>query len=246
MVDVPKQDRDLKLPAIQVNGRTYVKYDPTIALDVVERVADGELLTDICNRQTGPVSKSTFLKWVATVPEVAKAYAAAQQLSALSFEEAAIKKAQATAMAPGSTQNVAAANLLVSQYRWSAARRNPTKYSDKGNTSIVVPVNITSSLNLGTSKQSIDVEVPDMYTIHIPGKEEDTVDAEFTELNSEREVEPAAPLVTKDTLKEILHTDKPVIGVSHQPLFAKNKKPNGFQPGPRKRVLVPRAPKEKK
>lgn len=251
MTDSPAQDRKLGLARIERGGRFYTKYDPSIALDIVERVAEGELLSKICAKDAVPltVTKQTFLRWVASVPELQTAYSAAIQISAHSFEEKAIDRAQRVADAPGSPQNVSAASLLISQYRWSAARRNPTRYSDKGNTQIVVPINITSSLDLGTGEQTSNVEVPDIYTISLP-----VVEGEFSEVTDEpgnvetprpeaRAVEEQKKEITKEDFKGILRPDIPVVGSSRQPILEASKKRPGSPPGPRKRVLTPRTSK---
>lgn len=250
----------MKLPAVEVGGRFFTRYDPNIALDIVERIADGELLSKITAKDAEPVTitKQTFLRWVSTVPELAKAYAAAMQVSAHAFEEKAIDKAERVAANPGSPQNVSAASLLISQYRWSAARRNPTRYSDKGNTQIVVPINIHTSLDLGPGNRTDTVEVPDIYTISIPQKEEIT-DGEFTEVQSGSEPEPDVSTEIaeegvlsnaavddradkeKARIRELLKTTEPVVGVSHQPIYAEQRKSPGAPKGPRKRVLTPRA-----
>lgn len=265
MIDRPNRERrQLNLPAIEVGGRYFTKYNPNIALDIVERIADGELLSKITAPDAVPltITKATFLRWVSTVPELQTAYAAAVQISAHAFEEKAIDKAERTALAPGSPQNVSAASLLISQYRWSAARRNPTKYSDKGNTQIVVPININTTLDLGSSdKQGRDVEVPDIYTIKFPEK---VTEGEFSEVENEPEdvlageegegknedkAEEVTPLDTDAALAKLqkakeewaiaLRVDEPVVGTQRQPLIARKGKP-GSPKGPRKRVLTPR------
>lgn len=251
MADSPQRERDMKLPRVEHGGRFYTKYDPNIALDIVERIAEGELLSKICAKDADPltVTKQTFLRWVATVPELQTAYSAAIQISAHSFEEKAIDRAQRVADAPGSPQNVSAASLLISQYRWSAARRNPTRYSDKGNTQIVVPINITSSLDLGTGEQTSNVEVPDIYTIKL-----DIAEGEFNEVTDEpgdvetpreeaRAIEDKSKEITKEAFREILRPDIPVIGSDRQPIHVAARKRPGSPPGPRKRVLTPRKPK---
>lgn len=237
----------MHLPAIEVGGRYFTKYDPNIALDIVEKIADGELLSKITGKEAVPqtITKQTFLRWVATVPELQTAYSAALQISAHSFEEKAIDKAEKVAAAPGSPQNVSAASLLISQYRWSAARRNPTRYSDKGNTQIVVPVNINTTLDMGDLRQSMDVEVPDIYTISIPNVEE----GEFNELDESgslrRDGGNNNAVEEKDSVKEgfkaLLRVDEPVIGTQRQPIIHSTNK-GGSPPGPRKRVLTPRKP----
>ena len=240
------------LSRVEVGGRYFTKYDPNIALDIVERIADGELLSKITAKDAVPltITKQTFLRWVSTVPELSKAYAAAVQVSAHAFEEKAIDKAERTATNPGSPQNVSAASLLISQYRWSAARRNPTRYSDKGNTQIVVPININTTLDLGPGNRTDSVEVPDIYTISFP-KKEDAEDADFKELPSGSEPDGNESNAAvddradkeKERIRSLLATTEPVVGVSHQPIYAEQRKKAGAPKGPRKRVLTPRTPK---
>lgn len=252
MADRPARERyNLKLPAVSTGGRWFTKYDPNIALDIVEKIADGELLSKLTAKDAIPltVTKQTFLRWVSSVPELQKAYSAALQLSAHAFEEKAIDKAEKVALAPGSPQNVSAASLLISQYRWSAARRNPTRYSDKGNTQIVVPVNINTTLDMGSGHQTVDVEVPDIYTISVPMKDKDIVEGEFSEVQDTRsgvDVQSSngrsnnsTPEITKEDFRSIIRPDLPTIGTQRQPLIARKGKPGG-KPGPRKRVLTPR------
>lgn len=246
MADHPQRERDMKLPAIEKGGRFFTKYDPNIALDIVERIADGELLSRITAKDAEPltITKQTFLRWVATVPELQTAYSAAMQISAHAFEEKAIDKAERTALLPGTPQNVSAASLLISQYRWSAARRNPTRYSDKGNTQIVVPVSINTTLDLGSQKQTIDVEIPDIYTIKLNAEEGEFSELTPSESGERSEIsgnETSIPSI-HDQFKELLRPDVPVVGTSHQPILqSKNK--GGAPKGPRKRVLVPRIKK---
>jgi hypothetical protein len=243
MADRPQRERDMKLPAIETGGRWFTKYNPQIALEIVERIADGELLSRITAKDAVPqtVTRQTFLRWVATVPELQSAYSAALQISAHAFEEKAIEKAEATADKPGSPQNVSAASLLISQYRWSASRRNPTKYSDKGNTQIVVPVNINTTLDMGSSKQTVDVEVPDIYTIKIPSPDAERIeDGEFEEVKGEGSDEAIGSReAASEQFRELLRPDTPVVGTQAQPLIARRGEGKGV-PGPRKRVLVPR------
>lgn len=245
MADNPARERRMNLPVVESGGRWFTKYNPQIALEIVERIADGDLLSRITAKDAIPltVTRTTFLRWVATVPELATAYSAAMQLSAHAFEEKAIEKAEKVAALPGSPQNVSAASLLISQYRWSASRRNPTRYSDKGNTQIIVPVNINTTLDMGSGKQSVDVEVPDIYTIKIPEKVEE---GEFVELETssdeQRKSGDNEQTTFKEQLRDLLRPEVPIVGTQSQPLIARTGKP-GSKPGPRKRVLTPRRPK---
>jgi hypothetical protein len=137
-------------------------------------------------------SKATFLKWVATHPQLREAYEAAQMLSALDMEEEALDLSRA-ATASSRTQNeLRAAQMLIEQLRWSATRRDPKKYSDKGNQAVVVPIQITTSLDMA-SDASIAAggtpEYPNIYgltaKLEAPKENPDAtepIDAEFTEL----------------------------------------------------------------
>lgn len=252
MVDRPSRERkELKLPAIETKGgRWFTKYNPDIALDIVEQIADGELLSKITATDAVPltVTKQTFLRWVSSVPELQTAYSAALQLSAHSFEEKAIDKAERTALLPGTPQNVSAASLLISQYRWSAARRNPTRYSDKGNTQIVVPVNINTTLDMGSNSQSVEVEVPNIYTISIARPDEkEIVEGEFTDVvepkSTEESILEGTTEITKEDFRAIIRPDLPTIGTQRQPLLARTGRPTGNLGVPRKRVLTPRVKK---
>lgn len=238
----------MHLPTVEVKGRFFTKYNPQIALDIVERIADGELLSKITAKDAEPltVTKQTFLRWVATVPELSTAYSAAMQISAHAFEEKAIDYAERTAKLPGSPQNVSAASLLISQYRWSAARRNPTRYSDKGNTQIVVPVNINTTLNMGDQRQTVDVEVPNIYTISVPVKEDKPIiEGEFNELEGQdtKSESPSEIAEAKAAFRDLLRPEIPIDGTKSQPLFAREHGKPGSPKGPRKRVLTPRTPK---
>jgi len=171
MADTPKQDRDLKLPRTQIGSRFVTKYDPLIALEIVEQIAEGKLLREICTPENNMPHKSTFNRWVATQPELTKAYLAAKELSALSFEEEAIHMARELVKDPGTAQRVGAANLAVNQFRWSASRRDPRNYGERGNTNIVVPIHIETSLDMGQGTSGTTVDMPDIYTITVEPEE---------------------------------------------------------------------------
>ena len=161
----PKQDRLAGLPEASVDGRRLTAYDPGMALQIVERLAEGDLLKDICAPEGVFCTKSTFLRWVARVPELQTAYAAAKEISALSMEEEALGLARTLRMAPGTAQNVRAAEVAINQLRWSAARRDPKVYGDRGAGQTVVPIHISTTLNMGEG--STQAEIPDIYTIDL-------------------------------------------------------------------------------
>lgn len=238
MADRPQQDRDLGLPALSVADRNYTAYDPNIALDIIEKIAEGELLVDITStgNQHRVVARSTFLRWLTLYPELAKAYAAAKRLSALAFEEQAMLKAREIAKEPGTPARVSAFNTLINQLRWSAARRDPTNYSDKGDTKVVVPITINSNLDLGKgSGRTSDAEVPNIYTIKIDARQ--PIDAEFSEAEVEEDTDETEE-VTKEDLASL------VPKTTERPALLRELKEKNFKPIPRKRVLTPRTPKK--
>ena len=161
----PRQDREAGFKRVIRNGRALTTYDPEIGLKIVERIAAGELLTEICKPGTGMPAFTTFMNWVARIPELQKAYSAARELSAMAFEEQALRDVAELKLAPGDNQHLRAAELAISQYRWSAARRDPRNYGDRGNMQVVVPIHIQTTLDMGSNSQVGGVEIPDIYTI---------------------------------------------------------------------------------
>lgn len=170
MADTPKQDRDLGLARTEINGRFLTKYDPRLAIQIIEQIAEGKLLAEICTRENGMPHRNTFMKWVSREPELAQAYMAARELSAMTMEEEAIDVSRKLLADPGTAQRVSAANTLINQLRWSASRRDPKQFGDRAATQITVPIHITTSLDMGGGGGSV-AELPDIYTIDLTPEE---------------------------------------------------------------------------
>lgn len=170
MADTPNQDRKLGLPRTKIGKKFVTEYQPDLALHIVEQIAEGKLLKDICTSENGMPHVTTFLKWVARVPELAQAYSAAKEISALMFEEEAIDIARASFKSPGTAQKVTAANALINQLRWSAGRRDPKSYGDKAGAQITVPIQINTTLDMGSNSVQ-QVDMPDIYTIEVEAVE---------------------------------------------------------------------------
>lgn len=166
MVNVAQRERNAGLKRTTIGGRTLTSYDPHLALEIVERVAEGETLVKITEEKRFP-TRGTFMKWMARVPELREAYMAARELSALAFEEEAIENARSLRKSPGTAQAVRAADIAINQLRWSASRRDPKNYGDKGLASTIVPVTIQTTLNLGEGSKQGQAEIPDIYTIDV-------------------------------------------------------------------------------
>lgn len=171
MADTPIQDREAKLPRVERRGRWYTKYDPEMALEIVVRVSEGETLTSICKRGGPMCATSTFHRWCSEEPELRKAYLAAREISAYSMEDRALDTAQGAYDQPHTSEKLQGAKMLIDQLRWSASRRNPKEFSDKGNQSVVVPVQITTSLDLGAGLVTNHIDGQDIYSLDLKPQE---------------------------------------------------------------------------
>ena len=161
----PRQDKDLglnhgKLP----DGREVTFFNEDLALRIVERLAAGDLLRDIC-ADPGMPHWTTFHRWVVLSPPLARAYHAARELSAQAFEEEAIGMARTIKETQKDGTQVRAFEVAMNQLRWSAARRDPGRFGDKTNVSVRVPIQINTSLNLGEDTVTSTVEYPNIYTL---------------------------------------------------------------------------------
>lgn len=165
MPDYPVQDQRIGLPRTRVGGRFVTAYDNELALTICERIAEGQTLTAIC-RDDGMPHRQTFHRWVVNYPELARAYAAAREISAHSMEEEALEIARtlATEGRDFTSTKVRAYDTAIGQLRWSASRRNPKTYSERGAVQITVPIQINTSLDLGDGGM-VGVEHPDIYKL---------------------------------------------------------------------------------
>jgi hypothetical protein len=190
----PRQDREIGLVRGQnpLTGERFSVYNPEIALEIVEKVANGELLKDITKRDGGYPHISTVRRWLAQHPEFKQAMDAAREVSSYSFEEDAISIARDVYKSPGTTQKIRAALQLMDQLRWSATRRNPNTFSEKGSLNVIVPVNINTSLDLGGGSKTHPqaAAVPEVYKFSVPQTVEE---GQFTEVQEDEEDAAAKP-----------------------------------------------------
>lgn len=192
----PQQDKDAGALKRERRGNKWVTtYDPAVALGIVERIAMGELLKDICAPGSGNPHRNTFYRWIVNNPALGRAYNAARELSAQGLEEEALgiastlqhrhKKMTGT--------DIRALEAAMGQFRWSAIRRDPAKYGERSTTNLVVPIQINTSLDMGGSAAA---EEQGIYTI------EATVDD--------------APLATPDGPKKLKRVLTPRSGKAPQ------------------------------
>jgi hypothetical protein len=158
-----------------------VRYSPELALKVLERLAKGELLKDICNEKGMP-KRATWWKWVMLYEGLDKAYNAARELSAQSLEEKALGLAAELA-APNKFTGVKirAYDIAMQQYRWSAAHRDPGRFGTSTHSTLIVPVQINTSLDINAG----DAASQGIYTIKA-----ELPDGELPKVTGEYELEP--------------------------------------------------------
>lgn len=172
VVGKPKRERQMGLSKEVIGTRELIAYDPGLALLLCEEVAQGKTLVELSDpKKDGRFpSRATIYRWIINNPELSKAYAAARELSAHSFEEEALGMARAIKLLPESGTKVRAYEVAMGQMRWSAARRNPREFGDRGNLSIVVPVQITTPMDLGEGPGS-SPSLPGVYDLVPPTPE---------------------------------------------------------------------------
>lgn len=164
VADHPTQDQALNLPVTRVGGRFVTKYDPDIALQIVERVAEGETISKICEKGSGFPHAVTFKRWVINNPILAKALDAARLLSAQAMEEEALDVARSIRAKQRDGTEVRAAEVLLQQLRWSMERRDAAKFGNKVPVSIRVPIQINTTLDMGAAIDGME-DGKSIYTI---------------------------------------------------------------------------------
>ena len=154
--DIPKEDRQENF-----GSRSIVKYAPEIALKICEAVAEGKILTEIC-KGTGMPHRTSFWRWVMLYKDVSVAYQAARELSAQSLEDEALGMArELSGQNNFNTVKVRAMDIAMQQIRWSATRRDPSKFGQRAEKTITVPIQIIPSLDLGGDNR----DTQGIYTI---------------------------------------------------------------------------------
>jgi hypothetical protein len=153
-VDSPAQDRAVSPERQRIidpvrGDRVVTSYNPAMALEMCERIADGETLREVCKPGNGFVSYYTFRRWLLMQPELVQAYTEARTLSAIRFEEESIDMAREIRAEPGTAQRVRAYDITMNHMRWVAARRNPQLFSEKAAIKLTVPIQINTNLDLG-------------------------------------------------------------------------------------------------
>lgn len=110
-------------------------YTEEIALDICVRLANGESLSRICDKESSP-HVSTIYRWLNSKPEFRDMYARARedQADTLADEIIAISDEQREAVTRDGTiydPEVNRDRLRIDTRKWVAAKLKPRKYGDK-------------------------------------------------------------------------------------------------------------------
>lgn len=162
-----KTGKELKREARAVSEATNQSWDPRAALRICELVADGNTLVDICKQPDTP-ARATVYRWLTAFPEFYDAYERAKEISAQSFEDEALGLAR-TLVGPNdfTGTKIKAYEVAMAQLRWSAARRDKTRYGNVANVSTVVPIQINTTLDLGQGGM-VTSQHSNVYEITVP------------------------------------------------------------------------------
>lgn len=180
-VDSPAQDRAVS-PVRErlidpVRGdRVVTAYNPAMALEMCERIADGMTLREVCKPGNGFVTYYTFRRWCLAHPELSVAYREARTLSAIAFEEESIDMARQIRDEPSDAARVRSFDVAMNHMRWVAARRNPQLFSEKAAIKLTVPIQINTNLELGGQGTGLPDQIGDGKTYTLEATVQETIE----------------------------------------------------------------------
>lgn len=130
-------------------NRVLTALEADVALSVCEQIALGETLTAVCAKENAGKFPAhiTFVRWMLMHPWVKQAYDAALELRAYALEDEALIAARGALNAKKDA--VPGIRTMLEQLRWSAEKGNTKQYGNKGVATTIVPIHITTSMNLG-------------------------------------------------------------------------------------------------
>lgn len=153
--------RDKQEGALTVRGTPRVRwkrvYDPELAIEVCERIAEGETLADICKGEGMP-TVGTFLYWVTQIPALSQTYRLAREISGHVLEDEGLGIARTLkegGWGKDDGTKVRALDVALDQLRWAAGFRNPKEFSPKSPVTFQVPIQINTSLGLADGEGNL-------------------------------------------------------------------------------------------
>lgn len=173
MPDIPRKDMALGLKKEKIAPRTHMaRYNKDLAQRVISRIAEGRTYAEVMKDPDVP-SRQTFDRWLALDEALLKAFEHARKLSALSLEDEALDAAREL-MGPNDFDGtkVRAYQVAMDQLRWSASRRDPSRFGQQAEKNILVPIQINTTLDLGTggadTPRPPDVGADDTFRVELP------------------------------------------------------------------------------
>lgn len=122
---------------------------------VIEDVADGLTLKDACAKKGRP-SPQTFRKWLQSNPELSKAWLMAKEFRSHVYFDRVVEIAKILSDGEGkaaglglNSNQIRALQVAIDGFKFAAARLNPRDYGERVPINPVIPIQITTSLNLG-------------------------------------------------------------------------------------------------
>jgi hypothetical protein len=172
------------------------KYEVRTVERLIDAVARGDTLRRYATGANGRPSLSQVHGWMRAHPDFAKTLREAEEFSARMFEEEALDLSREGVVNPDKDRT-AAVRALNEQLRWSAERRDPSRYGNTAKTSVVVPVQIITSLNLGQAGASSSAEEKNIYEIAA----DNIVEVPFSEIKALPPPPPGPPVPRKRVLE---------------------------------------------
>jgi len=180
-------------------------------------------------RERGGYTWAVFSKMMMVFPELSKAYMEARRQSGQSFEDKALTIADKLVGKNEYTgTKVRALEVAMGQYRWSASRRDPQGFAEAGakQISVVVPIQINSSLNLAQPGAEDDKPEPSVYEVHAEVLER----AQDAESDLEVESSPEDPETLPATAPASLEALADALGLPQEVPAAIKKRPSPGRP----------------
>lgn len=144
------------------SGEKWLTFSPTACRAALELIALGKSIFEIETEPNMPPAQ-TFIQWVMVYPGVARAYATARELSGFMLEEEALFVSRQIAKGNYNSVQIKAQEVLLNQLRWSAGKRNPQVFSDKAALKITVPIQINTTLDMGSISDESTEQFPNIY-----------------------------------------------------------------------------------
>lgn len=149
-------------------------FEPELYYEIAARVAGGERISTIC-AEPGMPDRRRVWEFTQRDAEFAKAMAGARTISAHFLEEDALAIAEKLAAGKVHKDQVRAMDVALTQFRWSAGRRNPA-YNDK---TAQVP---TTLIQINTDLWSEAGELqPVEFKVSVGGTAAPLIEGEFTD-----------------------------------------------------------------